>query len=167
MKNSAVKFVDEQPVEIGVKEERRAEVAKSLSTFLASTYTLYMKSLYYHWNVTGSNFHGLHTLFEKQYNDLHIAGDEIAERVRALGHFVPGTFSEYMKLSYISEDKKLPKDAREMVETLMKNHQTCSLQARQVMTVAEEAEDQVTVDMMVNRMSTHDEAAWMLRSINQ
>ncbi|WP_025897031.1 Dps family protein [Sneathiella glossodoripedis] len=167
MKNTTLELVDDKSVEIGVKEERRAEVAKSLSTFLASTYTLYMKTLYYHWNVTGSNFSSLHALFEDQYNDLHDAGDKIAERIRMLGHFTPGTFSEYMELSYISEDKKLPENSTKMVENLLKDNETCSLQARKVMKTAEAAEDEVTVDMMVDRMSTHDEAAWMLRSLIQ
>jgi len=160
-------MVDQAPVNIGVKEEKRKAVAKQLSTFLASTYTLYMKTPYYHWNVTGSQFHSLHELFEHQYEDLHGAGDALAERIRALGHFSPGTFKAYLELSEIEEDDALPEDAEAMVKNLLKDNETCTQAARKVLKIAEEAEDEVTVDMMVERMSTHDEAAWMLRATLQ
>ena len=164
MTQSTLKVVDDRNVNIGVKEDQRAKVAKELSRFLACTYTLYMKTLYYHWNVTGKEFHTLHELFEKQYEDLHAAGDKLAERIRALGHFTPGTFRDYIKLSSIEEDSSLPRNASDMIEHLLKDNETCSKEARKVLEVAEKAEDEVTVDMMVSRMSTHDEAAWMLRS---
>lgn len=164
MKNSTLKIVDDTTVDIGVQDKQRAKVSKKLCTFLASTYTLYMKTLYYHWNVTGKNFHGLHEMFEAQYEDLHNAGDEIAERIRALGHFTPGTFREYIDMSVISEDSSLPETAEEMIKNLLKDNETCSKEAREVLKVAEEAGDEVTVDMMVARMSIHEEAAWMLRS---
>lgn len=164
MTNSTLNVVDTKTVDIGVQKDRRAEVAEKMSTFLASTYTLYMKSLYYHWNVTGRSFHSLHELFEGQYQDLHTAGDEIAERIRALGHFTPGTYREFAKMSAIEEDAALPTKASEMIEILLRDNETLSKEAREVLKVAEEAEDEVTVDMMVERMSVHDEAAWMLRS---
>jgi len=164
MTNSTLNVVDTKTVDIGVQKDRRAEVAEKMSTFLASTYTLYMKSLYYHWNVTGRSFHSLHELFEGQYQDLHTAGDEIAERIRALGHFTPGTYREFAKMSAIEEDAALPTKASEMIENLLRDNETLSKEAREVLKVAEEAEDEVTVDMMVERMSVHDEAAWMLRS---
>ncbi len=167
MSNSTVKIVDKTDVNIGVDSKERAEVAKHLSGFLASTYTLYMKTLYYHWNVTGKQFHSLHELFEAQYEDLHEAGDEIAERVRALGHFTPGTFKAFQSLSAITEDEELPKKAEIMVKNLLKDNEVCSIEARKVMKIAEEAQDEVTVDMMVHRMSVHDEAAWMLRAITE
>lgn len=163
MKNT-VKLVDDKDVNIGVKQKQRAEVAKALSTFLASTYTLYMKTLYYHWNVTGQQFHSLHALFEGQYEDLHAAGDALAERVRALGHFTPGTFKAFGELSAIQEDAELPTSARMMVSNLLEDNETASQEARKVLKAAEKAEDEVTVDMMVARMSVHEEAAWMLRS---
>ena len=164
MTESTLKIVDNKKVDIGVVEEKRAEVAKQLSNFLSSTYTLYMKTLYYHWNVTGSQFHSLHELFEGQYEDLHEAGDEIAERIRALGHFTPGTFKAYLETSAIKEDESLPESADKMLENLLQDNETCSKEARKVLEIAGEAQDEVTVDMMVERMSIHDEAAWMIRS---
>jgi len=164
MTNNTLKVVDKQTVDIGVKKDRRADVAEKMSTFLASTYTLYMKTLYYHWNVTGRNFHSLHELFEGQYQDLHSAGDEIAERIRALGHFTPGTYRDFAKMSSVEEDETLPGSASEMIENLLMDNETLSKEARGVLKIAEAAEDEVTVDMMVDRMSVHDEAAWMLRS---
>lgn len=167
MTKSTLKIVDDEPVDIGVKETQRAEVAKKLCGFLASTYTLYMKTLYYHWNVTGKQFSSLHELFEGHYEDLHMAGDELAERIRALGHFTPGTFREYIELSAIKEDKSLPENAETMLHNLLKDNEACSREARKVLKIAEEAQDEVTVDMMVERMSIHEEAAWMLRSTLQ
>ncbi|WP_198946766.1 Dps family protein [Kiloniella majae] len=164
---STLKIVDDKAVDIGVMEKQRADVAEKLSKFLASTYTLYMKTLYYHWNVTGPQFHSLHALFEQQYEGLHKAGDELAERIRALGHFTPGTFKAYLELSSVDEDDALPKEAQQMVESLLRDNETCSKEAREVLKVAEAAGDEVSVDMMVARMAAHDEAAWMLRSIVQ
>jgi len=154
-------------VDIGVAKQQRVLVAEHLSKFLATTYTLYMKSLYYHWNVTGQNFHSLHNLFEEHYEDLHEAGDKIAERIRALGHFAPGTFKEYQKFSKVQEDETVPNSADDMVRNLLADHETCSIEARSVLEQAKKAGDEVTIDMMVERMSVHDEAAWMLRSIIQ
>jgi starvation-inducible DNA-binding protein len=167
MKSPTLKVIDDEKVEIGVEEKHRAEVAQALSTFLASTYTLYMKTLYYHWNVTGKQFSSLHELFETQYDDLHEAGDEIAERIRSLGHFTPGTFREYLEHSVITEDESLPENAEAMTANLLQDNEACSREARKVLKIAEEASDEVTVDMMVARMATHDEAAWMLRATLQ
>lgn len=164
MSKSALKMTDDVSVDIGVKEAKREEVARKLAGFLATTYTLYMKTLYYHWNVTGPQFHSLHTLFEEQYNDLHTAGDEIAERIRALGHFTPGTFKAFSKMSAIEEDNELPPEATQMVKNLLEDNELLSKEARKVLKCAEEAEDEVSVDMMVERMSIHEEAAWMLRA---
>ncbi len=164
MSKSALKITDDVSVDIGVKEAKREEVAKKLAGFLATTYTLYMKTLYYHWNVTGPQFHSLHTLFEEQYNDLHAAGDEIAERIRALGHFTPGTYKAFGKLSAIKEDSELPQDAMQMVKNLLHDNELASKEARKVLESAEEATDEVSMDMMVERMSIHEEAAWMLRA---
>lgn len=164
MTKSTLKIVENKQLDIGIKAEKRKEVAKQLANFLASTYTLYMKTLYYHWNVTGKQFHSLHEIFEKQYEDLHEAGDKLAERIRSLGHFTPGTFKSYIEMSAVEEDDILPKDADIMVRNLLEDNETCSLEARKVLEVAQEAEDEVTVDMMVARMSIHEESAWMLRS---
>jgi starvation-inducible DNA-binding protein len=148
-----------------VDTKQRAKVAQALSRFLASTYALYQKSLFYHWNVTGPHFASLHKLFEEHYNDLHMAGDEIAERVRALGHFAPGTLSEFAELSSLEEDRNLPGNANQMISNLLKSHEICSGQARKVLELAEESKDPVTHDMMARRMEFHDKAAWMLRSL--
>ncbi|WP_417320059.1 Dps family protein [Emcibacter sp.] len=164
MTNTTLKMVDDKDVNIGVQKKNRLKVAEALSGCLASTYSLYMKTLFYHWNVTGPQFRDLHKMFEEQYQELHSAGDEIAERIRALGHFAPGTYSEYSKLSDVEEDKELPSSSGEMLSNLLKAHETCSARARKVLKVAEDAEDEVTADMMVERMSIHDEAAWMLRA---
>lgn len=162
--NKTLKVVDDVKVHIGVNEQARAKVAQELSGLLASTYTLYMKTLFYHWNVTGSHFPGLHKMFEEQYQQLHLAGDELAERVRALGHMTPGTYREFAQLSQVKEDASLPRDSKKMLENLMKSHETCSLEAREVLEIAEQHGDEVTVDMMVARMGYHDKTAWMLRA---
>lgn len=167
MTAQTVRKTDNLDIEIGVENKGRENVAKSLSCFLASTYMLYLKSLYYHWNVTGNNFVGLHEFFEKQYNELHAAGDDLAERVRALGHFTPGTLKEFQEMSKIKDDETLPETSKKMVENLLKANEDCSKQARSVLEIAEEAGDEVTVDMMVERMTAHDKTAWMLRSILQ
>lgn len=167
MVKSPLKIVDNDTLDIGVRQEQRANVAENLSEFLASTYTLYMKTLYYHWNVTGHSFHSLHELFEQQYEELHTAGDVLAERIRALGNITPGTFTAFVEMSSIKEDAALPESAEEMVQNLLQDNETCSREARKVLHAAEIAEDEVTVDMMVSRMSVHEEAAWMLRSTLQ
>ncbi|MBN67562.1 MAG: DNA starvation/stationary phase protection protein [Rickettsiales bacterium] len=164
MVSKTLKIVDEGDISIGMDEDARTKVAKPLSKFLATTYTLYMQSLYYHWNVTGKQFVSLHELFEKHYENLHAAGDELAERVRALGHFCPGTYKEFSELSSIEEQVGVP-NAEEMVQNLLTNHQVASREARKVLETAESVGDEVTIDMMVERMTFHDEAAWMLRSI--
>jgi starvation-inducible DNA-binding protein len=155
---------DQLSVQIGMDAGSRKQVAEALSSFLASTYLLYLKTLYYHWNVTGSNFVGLHELFQKQYEDLQSAGDDLAERVRALGHYTPGTVTEFLELSKVQDDQRLPASSSEMVRNLLSANEMCSQQARAVLKVAEEAEDEVTIDMMVDRMTQHDKAAWMLRA---
>lgn len=165
MTAETLKKTDSLSLTIGMDEGKRTKVAKALSGMLASTYMLYLKTLYYHWNVTGANFVGLHEFFEKQYNDLHAAGDEIAERVRALGHFTPGTVNEFVAASQIKDDASLPDSASDMVHNLLDANEICSKQARSVLEVAEDASDEVTIDLMVGRMTVHDKTAWMLRSI--
>lgn len=151
---------------VGDGPRERAETARALSHFLASTYVLYQKTLFYHWNVTGQNFVGLHSLFEQHYEELHKAGDTIAERIRALGHVSPGTFAEFLAMSSIGEDKKLPNPAA-MLHTLLKSHEKCSMEAREVLEVADKAGDEVTKDLMIRRMDVHDKAAWMLRALQE
>ncbi len=153
---------DDRTTEVGIKESRRLEVAQALGGFLASTYSLYVKSLFYHWNVTGPQFHSLHELFEEHYEDLHTAGDKIAERIRALGHYTPGTLKAFAELSIIEDDADLPTSADDMLSNLQQAHELCAAQARSVMKTAVEADDEVTADMMIGRMEVHDQAIWML-----
>lgn len=153
---------DGQTTDIGVAKDSRAEIAEALSAMLASTYSLYVKSLFYHWNVTGPQFHSLHELFEEHYQNLHEAGDEIAERVRSLGHFTPGSLQAFASLSSVKDDEHLPKNSDGMLENLQAAHEICASEARNVMKIAEAAEDEVTADMMIERMAFHDQAIWML-----
>jgi starvation-inducible DNA-binding protein len=156
---------DRLRVDIGVDSDARMEVSQKLSALLASTYLLYLKTLYYHWNVTGPNFVGLHRLFEEQYVELQQAGDAMAERVRALGHFTPGTVGEFLALSSVKDDPELPQPANRMVLNLLKENENCSKEAREVLEAAQDAGDEVTADMMISRMQHHDKAAWMLRAV--
>lgn len=158
----AVPKNDGKSNDIGIKAGQKARVAEALGTMLASTYSLYVKSLFYHWNVTGSNFHSLHEMFEEHYENLHSAGDELAERIRALGHYTPGTMKAFRELSVVDDDSKLPTRSADMLTNLTSDHERCSLEARRVLRIAEEAGDEVTVDMMVERMRFHDQAVWML-----
>lgn len=151
-------------VSIGVEPQDRHKVAEALSGFLATSYTLYLQTQNYHWNVTGEHFHSLHVLFEEQYTELQAAVDEIAERVRALGAICPASYKAFAKLSAISEPDALPKDAMGMVRALLEGHETASKEARKVLELAESVGDEVTLDMMVERMGVHDKTAWMLRA---
>ncbi len=153
---------DGQNTDVGIEDKMRTEVATALGSILASTYSLYVKALFYHWNVTGPQFHGLHALFEEHYENLHDAGDQLAERIRALGHFTPGTLSSFAALSVVKDDEYLPKNAEDMLKNLRVAHELCAGEARQVFDVAQRAGDEVTSDMMVERMRFHDEANWML-----
>ncbi|NVJ97901.1 MAG: DNA starvation/stationary phase protection protein [Alphaproteobacteria bacterium] len=153
---------DSRNVQAWTNEKQRRAVADALGVMLASTYSLYVKSLFYHWNVTGPNFHSLHALFEEHYQDLHAAGDDLAERIRALGFFTPGTLKAFSDMSVIRDDDKLPDNSNGMLESLRAAHDICSREARNTLEVAEKVGDEVTIDMMVERMRFHDEAAWML-----
>lgn len=148
----------------GLSEEDRRSVAEALSRILADTYVLYLKTRNYHWNVTGPHFGQLHSLFEEQYDELREAGDEIAERIRALGHFAPGSYARFAELKSIEEAPDSPPHADAMIGQLAADNETLSRVARSVLTAAENAGDEVTIDMMVERMTAHEKAAWMLRS---
>jgi starvation-inducible DNA-binding protein len=160
-------LTDSMRVAIGMDSAARTNVAQALANMLSSSYMLYVKTLNYHWNVTGPNFIGLHELFDVQYSELNAANDALAERIRALGHFTPGTVKEFLTLSHIQDDAALPTSCDAMIKNLLHAHETCSTLAREVLKIADEAEDEVTVDMMVARMTAHDKAAWMLRSTLQ
>lgn len=152
------------PIDTGISEEDRTKISKGLSRFLADTYTLYLKTHNFHWNVTGPMFQTLHLMFEQHYNDLWTAVDLIAERIRALGPLAPGTYAEFSALSSIREEKgDLP--AEEMIRSLIQGHEAVIRTARNIFPDAESARDQVTIDMLTQRMQVHEKTAWMLRSL--
>lgn len=150
--------------ELGMESKQTQQVAERLQDFLSSTYTLYLQTLVDHWNVVGPNFVGLHSLFEEQYQNLHLAGDEIAERIRALGYLAPSIVSELVNAEMFSNREGF-RSSDVMVSELCRAHEQCSREAREVLEIAEQAEDYVTADLMTERMAWHDKTAWMLRSI--
>ena len=154
------------PIDIGIPEPQREEIATGLSRLLADTYTLYLKTHNYHWNVTGPMFTTLHTMFEEQYQELALAVDEIAERIRALGIFAPGSYSRFQELTRIDEETRVP-SAQEMIQQLVLGQETVVRTAREIFPVIEAAHDEPTADLLTNRMQTHEKTAWMLRSLLQ
>jgi starvation-inducible DNA-binding protein len=151
-------------IDIGINERDRKQIADGLSRLLADTYALYLKTHNYHWNVTGPMFQPLHAMFETQYNELAEAVDLIAERIRALGFPAPATFRAFAALTSIPEDEKVPM-AERMIENLVEGQEAVVRTARTVVTIADEANDQPTVDLLTQRMQTHEKTAWMLRSM--
>lgn len=140
-----------------------AAVVDALSALLASSYTLYLKAQNYHWNVTGPMFTTLHGLFEEQYTELATAIDEIAERIRALGSYAPGSYSAFAKLSTVREETGNP-DAMEMIRILVADHEAVAASARQVIEAAAAVADHASEDLAVGRVGVHDKNAWLLRS---
>lgn len=153
-----------QKLNIGIDEASRAKIAEGLSRLLADTYTLYLKTHNFHWNVTGPMFQTLHLMFETQYTELALAVDLIAERIRALGYPAPGTYSEYAKLSSIPETAGVPK-AKEMIRLLVEGQEAVVRTARSIFPVLEEVNDEPTADLLTQRMQVHEKTAWMLRSL--
>jgi len=151
-------------INIGINETDRKEIAAGLSRLLADTYTLYLKTHNFHWNVTGPMFQTLHLMFEQQYTELSTAVDEIAERIRALGFPAPGTYSEYAKLTSIPEAEGVPA-AQDMIRQLVEGQETVARTAREVFPAAERANDEPTADLLTQRMQLHEKTAWMLRSL--
>ena len=139
-------------------------VAQAASRLLADSYTLYLKTHNFHWNVTGPMFQTLHLMFETQYNELALAVDLIAERIRALGVAAPGTYKQFLELSAIKEADSVPK-AEDMIGLLVKGHETAARTSREVFKVAEVANDQSTCDLLTQRLQVHEKTAWMLRSL--
>ncbi len=152
------------PIDIGIKESDRKNIAGGLSKFLADTYTLYLKTHNFHWNVTGPMFQTLHLMFMQQYNELWLATDLIAERIRALGVLAPATYAEFSSLSSIKEEKGFVK-AEDMLRALIDGHEAVIRTARGIFPQAEKAQDQVTMDLLTQRMQIHEKTAWMLRSL--
>lgn len=154
----------QQTVNIGINENDRKEIADGLSRLLADTYTLYLKTHNFHWNVTGPMFQTLHTMFETQYTELATAVDDIAERIRALGFFAPGTYADYARLASIKEAQGVPA-ALEMIRQLVEGQEAVVRTARSVIPAVERAADEATTDLLTVRMQTHEKTAWMLRSL--
>ena len=151
-------------VDIGIENKAREEIAQGLSRLLADTYTLYLKTHNFHWNVTGPMFQTLHLMFEQQYTELSTAVDEIAERIRALGFPAPGSYSEYGKLTSIEEATGVPA-AKDMIRQLVAGQEAVVRTARSIFPIADEANDEPTADLLTQRMQIHEKTVWMLRSL--
>ncbi len=151
-------------IDIGINEKDRAKIAGGLSKLLADSYTLYLKTHNYHWNVTGPMFNTLHLMFETQYTELATAVDLIAERIRALGHVAPGSYKAYAKLTKITEDDDVPA-ATQMIKNLVTGHEQVAKTARELFPVADKASDEPTADLITQRLQVHEKTAWMLRSL--
>ncbi len=149
---------------IGLTDEQRKQIADGLAKVLADSYSLYIKTHNYHWNVTGPQFNALHTMFEQQYTELSVAVDEIAERIRALGFLAPGSYREFSALTSIEEgDNTLSAEA--MVADLVAGQETVVRTCRELIEIANDASDDPTADLLTVRMQTHEKTAWMLRAM--
>ena len=160
----AKKSSGSMPVNLGINEKDRAKIAEGLSRLLADTYTLYLKTHNFHWNVKGPMFQTLHLMFETQYNELALAVDMIAERIRALGFPAPGTYKEYAKLSSIQETEGVP-EATQMIRLLVEGQEAVVRTARKMFPVVDKASDEPTADLLTQRMQVHEKTAWMLRAL--
>jgi starvation-inducible DNA-binding protein len=151
-------------IEIGISTGDREKLAGELAKLLADSYTLYLKTHFFHWNVTGPMFQTLHLMFEQQYTELALAVDTIAERIRALGHWAPGSYAAFIKLASVPDTEQVPK-AREMIQQLVAAHETVIRTARGIMPFADKAHDEATADVVTQRLQLHEKTAWMLRSL--
>ncbi len=151
-------------INIGIEEQDRSAIAEGLSRLLADTYTLYLKTHNFHWNVTGPMFNTLHLMFETQYTELAQAVDQIAERIRALGQHAPGTYAAYARLSSIKEEEGVPA-AEEMIKQLVQGQEAVVRTARSLFPLLDKVSDEPTADLLTQRMQVHEKTAWMLRSL--
>ena len=152
-------------INIGIGEKDRAAIAGGLSRLLADTYTLYLTTHNFHWNVTGPMFNTLHAMFMTQYTELWNAVDPIAERIRSLGHPAPGSYAQYGKLSSLPDAPSEPPKALEMVRILVQGHEAVARTARAIFPLADKASDEPTADLLTQRLTVHEQTAWMLRSL--
>ena len=152
-------------IDIGISEKDRAAIAAGLSKLLADTYTLYLTTHNFHWNVTGPMFNTLHTMFMAQYTELWNAVDPIAERIRSLGHAAPGSYAQFGRLASVPDAPAQPPKALEMVRILVEGHEAVARTARTIFPVADKADDQPTADLLTQRLDIHEKTAWMLRSL--
>ncbi|MCF8483398.1 MAG: DNA starvation/stationary phase protection protein [Rhodospirillum sp.] len=151
-------------IDIGIADDKRQAIAEGLSRLLADTYTLYLKTHNFHWNVTGPMFNTLHLMFETQYTELSLAVDLVAERIRALGYPAPGSYAQYAKLTVIKEATEVP-SAEDMIRELAKDQEAVVRTARSIFPLADEVADEPTADLLTQRMQVHEKTAWMLRSM--
>lgn len=161
MKNKKAKSVG---IDIGIEEKDRKKIAEGLSRLLADSYTLYLKTHNFHWNVTGPHFQTLHTMFEGQYTELAAAVDLIAERIRSLGVAAPGTYKEFAKLTSIAEPTGVP-SATDMIKQLVEGQEAVVRTARSIFPLVDKVGDEVSADLLTQRMQLHEKTAWMLRSL--
>lgn len=153
-------------MDIGISKKDRAKIVEGLSKLLADTFTLYLKTHNFHWNVVGPQFRTLHLMFEEQYNELWLATDLMAERIRTLGFPAPATFAEFAKLTAIPETEGRP-EADKMIALLVEGHETVCRTIRSQFDVADKANDQPTLDLLTQRLEVHEKTAWMLRSLQE
>ncbi|MBC7548500.1 MAG: DNA starvation/stationary phase protection protein [Polaromonas sp.] len=167
MAKSIVKIQAASPpsINIGINEKDRAAIAKGLSHLLADTYTLYLTTHNFHWNVTGPMFNTLHQMFMVQYTELWTAVDPVAERIRSLGHAAPGSYAQFTKLASVPDAPTTPPKALEMVRILVQGHEAVARTARGLFAVADKASDEPTADLLTQRLTVHEQTAWMLRSL--
>jgi starvation-inducible DNA-binding protein len=151
-------------IDIGIDKKDRKAIAEGLSHLLADTYVLYLKTHNYHWNVTGPMFQTLHLMFQTQYNELWLAVDMVAERIRTLGEVAPGTYKSFSKLASIKEEEGVPK-ATDMIKNLVKGHEQAAKTARKIFPLADKVSDEPTADLLTQRLQVHETTAWMLRSL--
>lgn len=151
-------------IDIGIAEQHRRQIAEGLARLLADSYTLYLKTHNFHWNVTGPMFSTLHALFEEHYTELATAVDEIAERIRALGVAAPGSYKQFSQLSSIEEETGVP-TAEEMIAQLVQGQEAVVRTARSIFPVVDAAHDEPSADLLTQRMQIHEKNAWMLRSL--
>ena len=152
-------------INIGISDEDRAAIAEGLGKLLADTYTLYLTTHNFHWNVTGPMFNTLHAMFMTQYTELWSAVDPIAERIRSLGHPAPGSYAQFASMSSIEDAPAAPPKAMEMVAILVRGHEAVARTARAIFPLAERAADEPTADLLTQRLTIHEQSAWMLRSL--
>ncbi len=162
----AAKTVTAPSIDIGISATDRAAISEGLARLLADTYTLYLKTHNFHWNVTGPLFNTLHLMFEQQYNELALAVDLIAERIRALGFPAPGSYATYARLSSIRESEEVP-TAEQMIKELVEGQEAVVRTARSIFPAVEQASDEPSADLLTQRMQVHEKTAWMLRSMLQ
>jgi starvation-inducible DNA-binding protein len=155
----------ESPINIGIDAADRSSIAEGLSRLLADTYTLYLTTHNFHWNVTGPMFNTLHLMFMEQYTELWNAVDPVAERIRSLGHAAPGSYAQFGALASIEDAPGVPPKALDMVRILVEGHEAVARTARSVFPLAERAGDQPTADLLTQRLAVHEQTAWMLRSL--